>query len=232
VALLAVTKALALAMALAGATSCMAGAQTNASAPGLSVAAALEAARGLEPRARTEIIAVLDSARAAALPAGVLASKVVEGVSKGAAADRIAHVVHETFSAMRSARSILGAEVDAEEIAAGGGALRAGLGASDLQRIKAASRAGPATEALVVATDLVRRGVPTADAVGAVIRLAETGADGDVLLRLQADVAQDVAAGVAPRSAALERARMLSSRPKPHALPGPVPPLLFDPVVP
>jgi hypothetical protein len=196
-------------------------AQSSAEARGVTITAALEAARGLDPRARTEIVAVLDSARAAGLPTDALAAKVVEGVTKGAAPERIARVVHETYSSMRAAQSILGADLHPGELAAGGGALRAGLGAQDLRRIKTASRDRPSTEALVVATDMLRRGVPASDAVDAVVRLADAGADGEQLLQLQADVAQDVAAGVAPRSAALARARVLSSRPRPQPAPTP-----------
>jgi len=207
----------ALLAALVSASPGLARAQATASSGGATIAVALDAARGLEPRARTEIVAVLDSARLAGLPAdalSALASKVVEGINKGAAPDRIARVVHESYSAMRAAQSILGPDVAPGEIAAGAGALRAGLAGRDLQRIKLASRSRPATGALVVATDMINRGVPAADAVAAVVRLAESGADGEALLQLQSDVARDVAAGVAPRSAALERARVLSSRPR------------------
>ena len=185
----------------------------GASSPGASLAAAQDAVRSWDQRPRSDVLAVLDSARAANLPVDVLAAKVVEGANKGASPERIVRVVYETFTTMRSARAALGSDRSPGEIAAGGGALRAGLSTSDLQRIKGASRNRPVIESLVVATDMVRRGVPAADAVGAVVRLAESGADGEMLLQFQADVAQDVAAGVAPRSAALERARVLSTRP-------------------
>ena len=198
-------------------------AQSGTGTRGVTAAAALDAVRGLEPRARAEVVAVLDSARIAGLPSDVLAAKVMEGVTKGAAPERIARVVHETYTSMRAAQSILGSELQPGELAAGGGALRAGFAARDVQRMKAASRGRPATEALVVATDLLRRGVPAGDAVDAVVRLADAGADGEALLQLQADVAQDVAAGVAPRSAALARARVLSSRPRPQVVPVPAP---------
>ena len=210
-----------IALAVAALVGPVARAQTGTAAGRVTLASALEAARGLDPRARAEIVAVLDSAQGAGLPMDALTAKVVEGVTKGAAADRIARVVHETYTSMRAAQSILGADLHPGELAAGGGALRAGLASRDLQRIKAASRGRPATEALVVATDMVRRGVPATDAVDAVVRLADAGGDGEALLQLQADVAQDVAAGVAPRSAALARARALSARPRPQPAPAP-----------
>jgi hypothetical protein len=184
---------------------------TGASSP--AAVTTMVAVRGLEPRARADVVAILDSARAAGLPADALSAKVVEGTTKGASPERIVRVVYETFATMRSARAVLGSDRSSGEIAAGGGALRAGLSVGDLQRIRGASRDRPMTESLVVATDMVRRGVPVADAVGAVVRLAEAGARGEAFLELQADVAQDVAAGVPPRSAALERARALSTRP-------------------
>lgn len=160
----------------------------------------------LSPSIRLAIQAVLDSAREATLPVAALNAKIAEGVSKRADDEQILRVVRDLASAMRRARAVLGVTSEPAELVAGAAALQAGAPDSTLQNIRVAVRGRPATEALVILADLLRRGVPSHDAASAVARLANAGAsDGDLSL-FRAEVARDLSHGRAAPAAM--RARM------------------------
>lgn len=169
--------------------------------------AAAAALAELPGGARATLAGVLDSARAVGLPVAPLQGKVVEGVAKSASPEQIVAVVRRVADGLRTARQALGPGAREAELTAGGAAVQAGLTAEQLRRVRASlPRGRPATQALVVLTDLTRRGVPVADAVGAVGRLARAGAPDAAFAALRAQVADDVATGAPPRAAALRRA--------------------------
>ncbi|MBI3791525.1 MAG: hypothetical protein HY275_11690 [Gemmatimonadetes bacterium] len=157
------------------------------------------------PEARAEMAALLDSAQHDGLPLGPLHAKIAEGVAKGADPRRIAVVLGEMVRALRAARAALGTSMSEGEWTAAAGTLQAGVTAAHLRELRASLPTSSAlTTALVVLTDLVRRGVGATDGVTAIVRVARAGADDATLTQLRAQVVQDMTAGAAPRSA-LER---------------------------
>ncbi len=180
------------------------------------LAAALAA---LPPEERAGIVALLDSARSAGLPAAPLHGKVVEGVAKHAEPAQIAAVLRRVAAGLGAARVAFGAATEAE-LVAGGAAVQAGVTPAQLRRLRASlPRGRPATQAVVVLTDLARRGVPPADGAAALARLARAGVGDAALARLRADVAGDLAAGLGPGTAVTRRADALLRARAPGAPP-------------
>ncbi len=185
---------------------------------------------GLPRDARTALAALVDSTRAAGLPAAPLERKVVEGVAKGADPARITQIVRAVAAGLRAARGALGAASDAE-LEAGGAAVQAGVPPDELRRVRASlPRGRPATQAFVILTDLARRGVPPGEGARAVARLVRAGARDADLAQWRAEVATDLAAGVSPAAAASGRtdtflqARRPAGAPVVAPTPGPLDP--------
>jgi len=127
----------------------------------------------LDPATAAAVLAVIDSAASAGLPAGPLVQKALEGTSKRAAPERIVFAVRGLSADLRAARAALGASASEPELVAGVGALRAGAGVEALARVKAARGAQSALLPLAVLSDLVAQGTPVDRAVEAVTALAE-----------------------------------------------------------
>jgi hypothetical protein len=166
----------------------------------------------VSPAVATAVVPVLDSARAAGLPTDLLEAKVLEGVTKGADAGRIVAAVRRLSVDLGEARRALGEAASARELAAGAGALRAGLTPADLERIRHARGGRDVAVALEVATDLIARSVPIDTASRVVLRAVGAGvSDGD-LEQLRLAVERDVANGVPAPVAASLRSRILVPR--------------------
>jgi len=158
----------------------------------------------LEPQVLAAVQVLLDSARAARLPTGPLVAKALEGAAKHAPDERIVLAVRSLFGDLDRTRVALGADAAPSEIAAGATAMRAGVGAPALARLRRARK--DLTVPLAVLTDLVINGVPVDTAVDAIRQLSVRGvADAD-LAGLVRQVKQDVSAGVPPGIAATARA--------------------------
>jgi hypothetical protein len=144
----------------------------------------------------------IDSANDDQLPAEPLIRKALEGQSKRADSSRIVGAVRALRLALAGARTALGGGSE-EEVIAGANAIRAGVPAEALQRLRRARPASLSTP-IDVMTDLVARGVKPGDASSAVERLVRIGRNDRELIRLREQIDQDIRSGLDPRTA-LER---------------------------
>jgi hypothetical protein len=191
----------------------------------------------LQGATRAALAALADSARAAGLPVRPLYDKAAEGVLKRADDARIVGAVRALARDLGSARAVLGAAASPAELVAGVAAMRAGVQRDALAQLAAArsaraSSAGTASLAvtLTLVADLVGRGVPADDAARSVGALVARGLADAELSALWEGIRSDIAAGVAPRAAALERTRAVveglegPNRPRGRPVPRVVPP--------
>ncbi len=157
----------------------------------------------LDPGARASVVALLDSARTAGLPAEPLMQRALEGATKGAPAERVVAAVRRLAVDLGSARDALGPKASAPELEAGAAALRAGVPPAILTRLHTARRP-PLTVPLAVLADLVAGGVPVDSAGAAILTLARTTGDAD-LVEFRRAVERDIALGAPPAAAAAVR---------------------------
>jgi hypothetical protein len=165
-------------------------------------------AQGTDPRlerldqaTRPVIVALVDSARAAGLPVNLLVERALEGATKGAPGEVIASAVRRLAGDLGRARAALGSGASAADLYAGASALRAGASPDVLSRMRRARGPQSVAMALAVLTDLVARGVPVDTAATAVLALAATARD-DELLEFRRAVERDIAIGAPPAAAA------------------------------
>ncbi|MHB1863086.1 MAG: hypothetical protein ACYCVL_08955 [Gemmatimonadaceae bacterium] len=161
----------------------------------------------LDPATRTAVLALVDSARVAGLPADALVNKALEGAGKHAAGPRIVAAVRALAQEMRRARAALGRGSRPEEITAGAHALHAGITPSQLTALRRAGVGRQLTTPLMVLTDLVSRGVPAPTASAAVDAMARAGVRDADFTAYQRSVRQDIDRGADPAAAASTRAR-------------------------
>jgi hypothetical protein len=154
----------------------------------------------LDPETRVVVTGVVDSAQRAGLPPEPLVQRALEGVAKGASGERITAAVRRLAADLGNARGALGASASVPEIEAGAAALRAGASPDVLRRLRGVRRP-PLTMALAVVADLVAGGVPADSAASAVLVLAPTARDAD-LVEFRRAVERDIALGASPASAA------------------------------
>jgi hypothetical protein len=167
----------------------------------------------LSAATRATLAALIDSARGAGLPVDPLYSKVREGVFRSADEARVIAAVQRLGRDLGDARTALGDSAGPEEIAAGANALRAGIRAADLSRLRD-SRARhaerhPLTVALVVLADLATRGVPPAMAAASVNELVTRNVSDGSLLSFRQNVERDLIGGRSPASALDARTRSM-----------------------
>lgn len=149
------------------------------------VSAALEA--------RIQMLA--DSAAVAHLPASSLIDKALEGASKGAPDARIVSAVHVVLTNLAIARHALGSKASDPELVAGAAVLRAGVSAAALADARRRLPHRSLTVPLSVLGSLVAAGVPSTDALGAVVARASR-ADDASMLAFGREVERSIAAGV------------------------------------
>jgi len=163
-------------------------------------------AQGLDPRlqrldsiSRPIVTALVDSARAVALPTEPLVQRALEGATKRATADRIVAAVRRLALDLSHARDALGPMTSPPELSAAAAALRAGAPPATLTELRRVRRES-LTVPLAVLTDLVASGVPVDSAAGAVLALAARARDAD-LVEFRRAVERDIALGAPPASA-------------------------------
>jgi len=163
-------------------------------------------AQGLDPRlqrldsiSRPIVTALVDSARAVALPTEPLVQRALEGATKRATADRIVAAVRRLALDLSHARDALGPMTSPPELSAAAAALRAGAPPATLTELRRV-RPESLTVPLAVLTDLVASGVPVDSAAGAVLALAARARDAD-LVEFRRAVERDIALGAPPASA-------------------------------
>lgn len=191
----------------------------------VSLAGALVAARAaaqvsdlrldrLDQPTRAVVGALLDSARLAGLPANPLVERALEGATKGAATETIASAVRRLATELGRAREALGRGASTAELDAGAAALRAGARPDLLTRLRRTRSRQSVTMALAVLTDLVARGVPVDTAAGAVLALAATARDQD-LMEFRRAVERDIAIGATPAAATSIRVNAAARQARP-----------------
>jgi hypothetical protein len=159
----------------------------------------------LDSAARAPVAALLDSARAAGLPPEPLIQRALEGTTKGAPPDRVVAAVRRLATDLGRAREALGLSTDPLEVEAGAAALRAGASPAVLAQLRRA-RHQPLMVPLAVLADLVASGVPPDSAAAAVLVLAGSARDAD-LVEFRRAVERDIALGASPAGAATGAAR-------------------------
>jgi hypothetical protein len=163
----------------------------------------------LDSAARAPVASLLDSARAAGLPAEPLIQRALEGTTKGAPADRVVAAVRRLAADLGRAREALGLSTAPLELEAGAAALRAGASPAVLTQLRRA-RHQPLMVPLAVLADLVASGVPPDSAAAAVLVLAGSVRDAD-LVEFRRAVERDIALGASPAGAATGVARDAAS---------------------
>lgn len=159
----------------------------------------------LDPTTRATVVALLDSAAAAALPVEPLIQRALEGTSKGAPGDRIAAAVRRLARDLGTARRMLGRDASPAELEAGAAALYVGARPDDLAALRARRPGRSLVVPLGVLTDLTARGVPADTATAVVLALARAVADEEYLI-YRRNVERDIALGAPPAAAASLRA--------------------------
>jgi hypothetical protein len=152
-----------------------------------------------DPPTYASLHAVLDSARAAGLPAEPLVDKALEGAAKHASSERIVAVVRDLSARLAGARDALGGYGTADELSAGTAALRAGIAPNTLADLRRLRHNEQVTIPLAVAAELVARGVRPDSASAQVLRLAAAGVRDVELAALPHSIASpSVASSVSP----------------------------------
>ena len=153
----------------------------------------------LDSTTRPIVAALVDSARAAALPTEPLVQRALEGATKRAPTDRIVAAVRRLALDLGHARDALGPTASPTELGAAAAALRAGAPPATLTELRRIRRES-LTVPLAVLTDLVGSGVPVDSAAAAVLSLAAKTRDAD-LVEFRRAVERDIALGAPPASA-------------------------------
>jgi len=159
----------------------------------------------LDEPTRAAVAALVDSARAAGLPATPLVNKALEGASKGADGARITAAVRALAGDLTRARAALGPTASEPELVAGAAALRAGAAPAFLARLRSEYPGAPVVVPLAVMADLVARGVPADTAGRAVLALARAGVRDAELVAFRQSVERDIALGAPAGAAAAVR---------------------------
>jgi hypothetical protein len=151
----------------------------------------------VDPAALPAIAALIDSANAAGLPTAPLADKALEGSAKHADPDRIVGAVRALAHALSAARDALGPEASPDELTAGAGAIRAGIPAATVAKVRdGRASAQPVTIPLAVMSELVARGMTPDNAAQLVLSHTTHGTDDAALVTL----ARETQASGAPPS--------------------------------
>src|SRR2546426_2307096 len=153
----------------------------------------------LDATTRPIVAALVDSARAAALPVEPLVQRALEGATKRASGDLIVAAVRRLAVDLGHARDALGSTASPAELTAGAAALRAGASPTILTQLRQ-TRREPLTMPLAVLADLVASGVPVDSAAAAVLPLAPQARDAD-LVEFRRAVERDIALGAPPAAA-------------------------------
>lgn len=154
-----------------------------------------------------ELHVEVDAAAAARLPTEPLIQKALEGASKGADDARILSAVRSLRERLEEASAVLGEEAGEATLLAGAGALYVGVTRTTLSDMKLAHQESPSLLlALVVLSDLIRRGVPENTASEVILSLARAGIDDRSVSWLRERVEEDIFRGASPEAAVSARA--------------------------
>ena len=139
----------------------------------------------LDSLTRTQVEAVLTTARNRGLPPEPLVQKALEGSSKKAPGSRIVAAVETLLADLTRAQQGLGRSASADELVAGAAALRAGATLQMVDQIRRSERDGGVAVPLAVFADLVAGGMTVDAAWHSVAELAQKGGDEEEFLELR-----------------------------------------------
>jgi len=139
----------------------------------------------LDPITAGEVQRLVDSARVVGLPTEPLVQKALEGNTLGASGDRIRAVVAALYGQLSRARAALGGQASDAEVTAAAAAIRAGVPADTLQRLRALRSGRSLVVPISVLADLVAEGTPPDRAYQSVFDLARDGRSDDDFLALR-----------------------------------------------
>ncbi len=177
----------------------------------------------LDAPARSAIAALVDSVRAAGVPAAPLVNKALEGASKGADDARIVAAVRALAADLARARAALGRAAAEPELVAGAAALRAGASPAFLERLRATDPRQSLVMPLAVMADLVSSGVPADTAARSVLALVQAGMREADLVAFRQNVERDIALGAPAGGAAAALLGAVSTATIPQNGPPPPP---------
>ena len=169
----------------------------------------------LDAATRAAVQPTLDAAERDSLPLGALRSKVLEGVAKGVAPDRIGTVVSELARELRASRTLLRLEVPDGPIADGevvavALATRQGVDPEVVRALWESRPNGGSLEIPVtVLGELVRRGVPVDDASSVMAHVVRSAVPLQLAAQLPGKVDGALGAGAQPSAALGEALRAL-----------------------
>jgi hypothetical protein len=150
--------------------------------------------------------AILDTATAHSIPTNQLVSLAYQGSAVRASSSKIVNAVRAQYLAMLDARAALGERSTESELSSGAAALRQGADGKSLQAIRVVRPVmGSSVNALVVFSDLMKRGIPGNKARDAVAALARASRTDETLNALQQLVAKNAERGPGMAQDALDR---------------------------
>lgn len=156
----------------------------------------------LPPEISALVLDRIEAARARDLPTRALANLALEGVAKGRSADEALAAVELLVGDMGRAQDALqaaGRAPAAGEVVAAATALRMGVDASAISELARAGEAGRSLSVpLLVMGGLAQRGLPSDEALAAVLDRLSAGADDVGLLRDLPEIAGGVGQGTLP----------------------------------
>ncbi len=197
---------------------------TSASALSAQQAATQPAAGGAvlsiqDANDRQAVERIIARAAAKGLPVQPLISKAQEGVTKRASGSEIQKAVQSLAERLERARTLLAPSPSVAELESGADALKNGVPAPMLRKIRAAwPKQQSVALPLDVLTELVARGIDADQALEKLTKLMAQGATPAHIAGLGASVQSDVASGLAPDAALEVRARgVMSLLPSPAA---------------
>jgi hypothetical protein len=170
----------------------------------------------VDPATLAIVQPILDAAARDSLPVEALESKILEGVAKNVAPDRIGRVVSELATELRSTRSALRATLPDQpllgrEVVAAATAFRQGVGIDRVRTLWSSRPNGGSLEVpLTVLAELVRRGVPVPDAVNLMTHVVSTSVPLPLTAQIPGKFDGAIGAGASPAAALVEALRALN----------------------
>ena len=165
--------------------------------------------------AESSLRAVIDSARAEALPLEPLVQRALEGARRGVEPARVVEVVRALRVRLGTARRSLGSAATEAELVAAASAIYVGVSADTLAQLRQLQQGRSIALPLVVLADMVQQGVPRDTATQIILSFTRAGIDDEGYQTLRQAVLLDIRSGVPAAAAAATRARgALLGRPR------------------
>lgn len=160
----------------------------------------------VDARIRPAVSAIVDSLQREGTATEPLIQYALEGTLKGGDPQLILSGVRKWAGDLRRARQLLGPNATDAEVSAGATALRYGVDAKQLERLREARKEQRYASALNTMAFLIRLGVPSDTASTVLVNLAIASASEAELRALQDEVERDIKGGTPPGLSAVARA--------------------------